>query len=115
MTLLGNFALWVTWLLGIWAAVTAFSGKWRGRPELTQSIVRSPDGMPVMRRWHVVNISGRSMSPVAEAFRYFMLEHGEAYLAQQFPLDLPPAASEPAATTPVAQVVPKSKRRTRRA
>jgi cytochrome c-type biogenesis protein CcmF len=41
MTLLGSFALWVTWLLGIWAALAAFSGRWRGRPELTQSIVRS--------------------------------------------------------------------------
>ena len=45
MTLLGNFALWVTWLLGIWAAVAAFSGKWRGRPELTQSIIRSSYAM----------------------------------------------------------------------
>ncbi|MEP7326189.1 MAG: cytochrome c biogenesis protein CcsA, partial [Gemmatimonadota bacterium] len=45
MTLLGNFALWVTWLLGIWAALAAFSGKWRGRPDLTQSIVRSSYAM----------------------------------------------------------------------
>ena len=45
MTLLGNFALWVTWFLGIWAAIAAFSGKWRGRPELTQSIVRSSYAM----------------------------------------------------------------------
>ena len=45
MTLLGSFALWVTWLLGIWAAVAAFSGKWRGRPELTQSIIRSSYAM----------------------------------------------------------------------
>ncbi|MGE0354608.1 MAG: heme lyase CcmF/NrfE family subunit [Gemmatimonadales bacterium] len=48
MTLLGNFALWVTWLIGIMAAVTAFSGRWRGRPELTQSIVRSSYAMFVL-------------------------------------------------------------------
>lgn len=41
MTLLGNFVLWLTWLLGIWAAVTAFSGRWQGRPDLTRSITRS--------------------------------------------------------------------------
>lgn len=48
MTLLGNFALWVTWLIGIMAAVAAFSGRWRGRPELTQSIVRSSYAMFVL-------------------------------------------------------------------
>jgi cytochrome c-type biogenesis protein CcmF len=41
MTLLGSFALWVTWLVGIWAAVVGLSGRWRGRPELAQSVIRS--------------------------------------------------------------------------
>jgi DNA-binding transcriptional LysR family regulator len=37
-------------------------------------------GAPVMRVWHVVNLSAKLLSPAAEAFRYFMLEHGEAHL-----------------------------------
>ena len=37
-----------------------------------------------MRRWHVVNNLAKTLSPAAEAFRYFMLERGEAFLAQQF-------------------------------
>ena len=41
MTLLGSFALWVTWLIGIWAAVLGFSGRWKGRPDLAQSVIRS--------------------------------------------------------------------------
>ena len=40
------------------------------------------DGTPVMRRWNVVHLSTKVLSPAAEAFRYFILEHGEAYLAQ---------------------------------
>ena len=45
MTLLGSFALWVTWLIGIWAAFLGFSGKWRGRPDLAQSVIRSSYAM----------------------------------------------------------------------
>jgi hypothetical protein len=37
-----------------------------------------------MRRWHVVNNLAKTLSPAAEAFRYFILERGEAFLAQQF-------------------------------
>jgi len=36
---------------------------------------------PVMRLWNVVHLTSRTLSPAAEAFRYFMLEHGEAHLA----------------------------------
>lgn len=35
---------------------------------------------PVMRTWNLVHPQGRLLSPAAEAFRYFMLEHGEAHL-----------------------------------
>jgi DNA-binding transcriptional LysR family regulator len=35
---------------------------------------------PVMRSWNVVNLAARMLSPAAEAFRYFILEHGEAHL-----------------------------------
>jgi DNA-binding transcriptional LysR family regulator len=39
---------------------------------------------PVLRRWHLVNSLSKILSPPAEAFRYFMLEHGEDFLMQQF-------------------------------
>ena len=39
------------------------------------------DDTPVMRRWNVVHLSAKVLSPAAEAFRYFVLEHGEAHLA----------------------------------
>jgi DNA-binding transcriptional LysR family regulator len=42
-------------------------------------------GLPLIRRWHVVNMRDRALSPAAEAFRYFILEHAEAFLAQRFP------------------------------
>ena len=41
MTLLGEFSLWLTLLLGTWAAAVAFSGKWQQRPELAASVTRS--------------------------------------------------------------------------
>ena len=39
------------------------------------------EGTPVVRTWNVVHLSSRVLSPAAEAFRYFILEEGEAYLA----------------------------------
>src|SRR3954465_8936581 len=41
MTLLGQFALWAAFLLGLWCVVLSFSGRWRGRPDLSATIVRS--------------------------------------------------------------------------
>src|SRR5688572_17482434 len=41
MTLLGQFALWAAFLIGLWCIVLSFSGRWRGRPELSSTIVRS--------------------------------------------------------------------------
>jgi cytochrome c-type biogenesis protein CcmF len=41
MTLLGQFALWAAFLLGLWCVALSFSGRWRGRPELSAAIVRS--------------------------------------------------------------------------
>jgi DNA-binding transcriptional LysR family regulator len=37
---------------------------------------------PVIRTWNVVNLQSRILSPAAEAFRYFILEEGENYLAE---------------------------------
>ena len=41
-------------------------------------------GAPVVRAWNVVHTLSKILSPAAEAFRYFVLERGEAYLAEQF-------------------------------
>jgi cytochrome c-type biogenesis protein CcmF len=41
MTLLGQFALWVAFLVGLWCVVIALSGRWQGRPELAASVTRS--------------------------------------------------------------------------
>jgi DNA-binding transcriptional LysR family regulator len=35
---------------------------------------------PVMRTWNVVHLQSKVLSPAAEAFRYFVIESGEAYL-----------------------------------
>ena len=37
-------------------------------------------GTPVMRMWNVVHLQSRVLSPAAEAFRYFIIERGEAHL-----------------------------------
>jgi DNA-binding transcriptional LysR family regulator len=39
---------------------------------------------PVVRAWNIVHKRSKMLSPAAEAFRYHMLEHGEAHLAKQF-------------------------------
>jgi DNA-binding transcriptional LysR family regulator len=41
-------------------------------------------GLPIVRRWHIVNLRGKPVSPAAEALRYFILDQGEALLARQF-------------------------------
>ena len=54
--------------------------------ELDHHLIAAPEteGLPVMRRWHVVNTHAKTLSPAAEAFRYFILERGEAFLAKYF-------------------------------
>jgi LysR family transcriptional regulator, low CO2-responsive transcriptional regulator len=37
---------------------------------------------PVMRTWNLVRLQSRLLSPAAEAFRYFLLEHAEPWLAE---------------------------------
>jgi LysR family transcriptional regulator, low CO2-responsive transcriptional regulator len=46
--------------------------------------VPAVEGLPLMRRWNIVNRAARQLSPAAEAFRYFVLAHGEAHLAAMF-------------------------------
>ncbi len=54
--------------------------------ELEHGLIAAPvtEGLPLVRRWHVVNTHAKTLSPAAEAFRYFMLENGEAFLARHF-------------------------------
>ena len=37
-------------------------------------------GTPVMRTWNVVHLGSKVLSPAAEAFRYFVIEQGAAFL-----------------------------------
>ena len=46
MTLLGQFSLWIALLVGIWGAIVGYSGRWQGRPELAQSVVRATHTRP---------------------------------------------------------------------
>lgn len=39
-------------------------------------------GTPLMRRWNLVHLAARTLSPAAEAFRYFVIEHGERLVGQ---------------------------------
>jgi len=57
--------------------------------EHKQIAVLDVDGAPVIRAWNVVHTQSKMLSPAAEAFRYFMLEQGEAFLAQQFAHHMP--------------------------
>jgi len=42
------------------------------------------EGTPIVRAWNVVHTLSKLLSPAAEAFRYFILERGEAHLAQHY-------------------------------
>ncbi len=54
--------------------------------ELKSGLLATPDveGLPIVRRWYVVNNLAKVLSPAAEAFRYFVLERGETFLAKEF-------------------------------
>jgi DNA-binding transcriptional LysR family regulator len=43
------------------------------------ALVHAP-GLPVIRRWHVVHLAAKRLSPAAEAFKGFVLEEGKAFL-----------------------------------
>jgi len=57
--------------------------------EWRSGLIAAPavEGLPLMRRWNVVNTAAKQLSPAAEAFRYFILERGEAHLAAMFNRD----------------------------
>ena len=54
--------------------------------ELNSGLIAVPtvEALPLMRRWNIVNRAAKQLSPSAEAFRYFVLGHGEAHLAGMF-------------------------------
>ena len=41
-------------------------------------------GLPMLRRWHIVHLQGKPLSPATEALRYFVLAHGAELIAAQF-------------------------------
>jgi LysR family transcriptional regulator, low CO2-responsive transcriptional regulator len=52
--------------------------------ETGQLCVLDVVGLPLVRRWHIVHVQSKPLSPAAEALRYFVLEQGEALIARQF-------------------------------
>ena len=50
--------------------------------ELRAGLLRILDveGTPIVRTWNIVHLQSKTLSPAAEAFRYFVLEHAEAML-----------------------------------
>jgi len=54
--------------------------------ELEHRLIATLDveGAPVVRAWNVVHTLSKLLSPAAEAFRYFMLERAESYLAEKY-------------------------------
>jgi DNA-binding transcriptional LysR family regulator len=46
-------------------------------------------GLPLMRRWYIVNVQRKPLSPAAESFRYFVLDQGERLLAEQYRGSIP--------------------------
>ena len=52
--------------------------------ETRQLTVLDVVGLPLVRRWHIVHLQSKPLSPAAEALRYYVLEQGEALIAQQF-------------------------------
>jgi len=43
-------------------------------------IMLDVEGFPLQRHWHLVTRKGKAMSPVAEAFRSFVLEEAQNFV-----------------------------------
>jgi DNA-binding transcriptional LysR family regulator len=43
-------------------------------------------GLPVMRRWYVVHLAAKRLTPTAEAFKRFVFSEAPGYLATMFPI-----------------------------
>jgi DNA-binding transcriptional LysR family regulator len=55
--------------------------------EVASGLIKVLDvpGLPMVRRWQLVQLSSKLLSPPAEALRYYVLEEGESLLARLFP------------------------------
>jgi DNA-binding transcriptional LysR family regulator len=55
--------------------------------EVASGVIKVLDvpGLPMVRRWQLVQLSSKLLSPPAEALRYYVLEEGESLLARLFP------------------------------
>ncbi|HMR69381.1 MAG TPA: LysR substrate-binding domain-containing protein [Rubrivivax sp.] len=73
--------------------------------ELAGGLIRilPVDGAPVVRTWNVVHLAGRTLSPAAEALRYFVLEHANALLAREFEAAAIAAGLDEAASAPATE------------
>jgi DNA-binding transcriptional LysR family regulator len=60
--------------------------------ELRAGLLRVLDveDTPLMRSWNIIHLESRVLSPAAEAFRYFIIERGQAHLALHDEGLLPP-------------------------
>ena len=58
--------------------------------ELEHKLIATLDveGAPIIRAWNLVHTLSKLLSPAAEAFRYFMLERAESFLADKYGLSL---------------------------
>lgn len=79
MTLLGNFSLWAALLLSGWASFTAFSGRWRERPVLAQSVIRTVYGV-----WIALLVAAVSLWKGLFAHD-FNIEYVYAYTSRNLP------------------------------
>jgi DNA-binding transcriptional LysR family regulator len=54
-------------------------------PELRNGLLHRVDfeGTPLRRTWNIVHEVSKVLSPAAEAFRYFVLEHAESIMGAQ--------------------------------
>lgn len=46
-------------------------------------------GLPILRDWYVIHLREKRLSPIAAAFRGFLLERGAAIIKQAVGVDLP--------------------------
>jgi DNA-binding transcriptional LysR family regulator len=59
-------------------------------------------GLPLVRRWYVVNLGAEPLTDAADSLRRFIIEHGGALVTEQFAgVDLGELAAAPEATPPV--------------
>jgi len=65
--------------------------------ELKAGLISVPDieDLPLLKRWYVVNTLAKTLSPAAEAFRYFILEEAERFLASEYGAPVAADAREP--------------------